>query len=215
MEVRTQNNSAARRGAATAFAAIVACGGVLATVLVVDRGVLPRAPRPTIAAVAALAPLPLPESIDPDFEAQVERCFLPVAEAYGYDLRITSAYRTKEEQDAVFRQGRTENGHVVTEVEGGRSLHNFGLAVDVADRDRGYRIDWDRLGRIGAYCGLEQNEEGDQAHFAYRAGLTIEQLALGYRPPPIVRPCALLDERADAGDALTPQDLAACGADEL
>jgi len=169
----------------------------------------------SIAAVADLPPLPLPGEIDANFLGQVERCLLPVAAIHGYALRVTSGYRTVEEQDAVFRQGRAENGHIVTEVAGGRSLHNFGLAVDVVDRWRGYDIDWERLGRIGAYCGLEQNDEGDQAHFTHRAGLSIEQLTAGYRPPELALPCKLMAERAAAGDSLTRQDLRECGAPEF
>lgn len=168
--------------------------------------------RPPVAVVAPLAPLPLPEEIDGNFLDQVETCLLPVAATQGYSLRLTSGYRSKEEQDAVFRQGRTQDGHIVTEVAGGRSLHNFGLAVDVVDQRRGYRIDWYRLGRIAAYCGLEQNDEGDQAHFMHRAGLSIEQLAVGYRPPRLQLPCPRMAERAAAGEPLTRQDLADCDA---
>ena len=168
-----------------------------------------------VVAVTAPTPLPLPTEIDANFFEQVEKCLLPVAEAYGYTLRVTSGYRTMEEQNLAFRQGRTENGHIVTEVAGGRSLHNFGLAVDVADRRRGYDIDWERLGLIGAWCGLEQNDEGDQAHFTHRAGLSIEQLIVGFRPPPLALPCGLLAERADADQSLTRQDLKDCGAPEI
>jgi len=167
---------------------------------------------PPVVAIAQLPPAPFPTEIDANFLGQVEECLLPVAAAYGYTLRITSGYRSVEEQDQVFQQGRTENGHIVTEVAGGRSLHNFGLAVDVADRWRGYDVDWERLGRIGAYCGLEQNDEGDQAHFTHRGGLSIEELTFGYRPPPLELPCGLLAERAAVGERLTRQDLKDCGA---
>ena len=175
----------------------------------------PKTLGPPIAAVAPLKPLTLPTGIDANFLRQVESCLLPVAAAYGHTLRVTSGYRTVEEQDLVFRQGRSENGHIVTEVAGGRSLHNFGLAVDVADRSRGYDLDWDRLGRIGTYCGLEQNDEGDQAHFTHRDGLSIEGLAIGFRPRPLELPCPLLADRAAGGDQLTRQDLKDCGAPEF
>lgn len=165
----------------------------------------------SVAAVAEPPPLPLPTEINGNFLTQVEACLLPVAAAYGYELRITSGYRTKDGQDRVFQQGRTENGHIVTEVAGGQSLHNFGLAVDVVDRWRGYAIDWDRLGHIGAYCGLEQNDEGDQAHFTHRDGLTISQLTVGFRPDPLSLPCPLLAERAGGGQKLTQSDLQECG----
>jgi hypothetical protein len=169
----------------------------------------------SVVAAVEPAPMPLPTEMNANFLEQVEKCLLPVAAVYGYILRVTSGYRTVAEQDLVFRQGRTENGHIITEVAGGRSLHNYGLAVDVVDRWRGYDIDWERLGRIGAWCGLEQNDEGDRAHFTHRAGLSIEQLAVGFRPPPLVLPCALLAERAVAGDRLTKVGLRECGAPEF
>ncbi|MFA6603454.1 MAG: M15 family metallopeptidase [Patescibacteria group bacterium] len=169
----------------------------------------------SVVAAAEPTPLPLPTEMDANFLAQVERCLLPAAAVQGFELRVTSGYRTVAEQNLVFQQGRTENGHIVTEVAGGRSLHNYGLAVDVVDRWRGYDVDWERLGRIAAWCGLEQNDEGDQAHFTHRDGLSIEQLIVGFRPPPLELPCELLAERAATGQSLTKTDLWECGAPEF
>ncbi len=195
-------------------AALILFAGTAACLMLLLRRDGTSAAAP-IAAVAEPPHPPLPTEIDADFLALVEKCLLPVSATYGYELRITSGYRTAAEQDLVFQQGRTENGHIVTEVAGGRSLHNFGLAVDVVDRWRGYDIDWERLGRIGAYCGLEQNDEGDQAHFTHRDGLSIEQLEDGFRPAPLALPCGLLAERSAAGERVTRQDLKTCGTPEF
>lgn len=53
-------------------------------------------------------------------------------------LRFAFCYRSIEEQDALYAQGRTkffdENGkrlNIVTNARGGQSYHNFGLAFDV------------------------------------------------------------------------------------
>lgn len=222
--------SAAVRRTLLAGAAVLALVGVGAAWVMGDQAeaevVSPLAtePRPTpepssepvaMCVETPLADMNLPTAIDANFLAQVNYCFLPAAAVYGYDLRVTSGFRTVAEQNLLYEQGRTEDGHVITEVRGGRSVHNFGFAVDVADERRGYRINWDRLGRIAAYCGLEQNEEGDQAHFAHRAGLTIEQFQAGQRPPTLVLPCANMDDRALAGEPLTRQDLQDCGAPEF
>ena len=76
-------------------------------------------------------------------------------------------------------------------------------------RWRGYNIDWAELGKIGAYCGLEQV---DDPHFEHRAGLTTEDFANGMRPPPLKLPCAIMDEKYAANQPLTLQDLQGCGA---
>ena len=108
------------------------------------------------------APAPVPTGLDQNFLTQINECFIPTAFAYGYTLRITSGFRSISEQEQTFNQGRTENGHIVTWSEPGKSLHNYGYAVDVVDRWRGYDIDWKKLGKIGAFCGLAQV---DNPHF--------------------------------------------------
>ncbi|OGL73892.1 hypothetical protein A3C96_01460 [Candidatus Uhrbacteria bacterium RIFCSPHIGHO2_02_FULL_60_10] len=168
-----------------------------------------------MAAVWVPAYVPEPTEIDANFFDQVRKCFLPAAAVYDFDLRITSSFRSRAEQDRLYEQGRTVNGHIVTEVAGGRSLHNYGFAVDVVDRWRGYDINWAQLDRIADWCRLLQNEEGDQAHFSHRAGLSIEDFAAGRRPPPLALPCDLLDERFAAGERLTRDDLSSCGAPEF
>lgn len=52
--------------------------------------------------------------------------------------RFTHTLRTFAEQDALYQQGRTKAGKVVTNSRGGRSYHNYGLAIDIVlllDRD--------------------------------------------------------------------------------
>ena len=53
-------------------------------------------------------------------------------------VRIVQGLRTFPEQDALYAQGRTTPGPIVTNAKGGASLHNYGLAFDFAllyDRD--------------------------------------------------------------------------------
>lgn len=47
-------------------------------------------------------------------------------------IRIVQALRTQAEQDALFAQGRTKPGPVVTKAKFGQSFHNYGLALDFA-----------------------------------------------------------------------------------
>jgi len=158
------------------------------------------------------ASVPLPTEINANFINQVDKCFIPVASLYNYTLRIASGFRSVEEQNEIYRQGRLVNGHIVTEAEGGKSIHNFGYAVDIVDRWREYDINFDKLGKIAQYCGLEQGDEGDLAHFELRHGLTTDQFKGGLRPLLLTLPCGVMSERDDAGQKLTLKDLQNCGA---
>ncbi len=156
--------------------------------------------------------VPVPTGLDPNFINQVNECFIPVANLYGYSLRITSGFRSMAEQQQIYDQGRLENGAIISEAPPGHSLHNYGFAVDVVDRWRGYNINWQKLIAIGAYCGLGNGGVGDYPHFEYRGGLTTDQFAAGMRPAPLVLPCTTMAERAKDAQPLTIKDLQGCGA---
>lgn len=47
-------------------------------------------------------------------------------------VRIVQGLRTIEEQNALYAQGRTKPGNIVTNAKGGSSYHNYGLAIDFA-----------------------------------------------------------------------------------
>ncbi len=49
----------------------------------------------------------------------------------GVRLRFAYTLRTNEEQDALYAQGRTKPGKIVTNAKGGQSIHNYGLAFDI------------------------------------------------------------------------------------
>lgn len=146
------------------------------------------------------------------FINQVDVCFIPAAAAYGYALRVTSGYRSMEDQEQLFEQGRNESGRIVTWAPVGKSMHNYGYAVDVVDRRKGYGINWKRLAKIGEFCGLEQV---DDSHFEYRGGLTTEQFMAGERPSRLSLSCAIMAERAKMNQPLTLRDLKDCGAPEF
>ena len=64
-------------------------------------------------------------------------------------VRIVQGLRTIEEQNALWAQGRTISGNIVTNAKGGSSYHNYGLAIDFAlvydkDNDGHYEsLSWD------------------------------------------------------------------------
>ncbi len=84
--------------------------------------------------------------------------FINAAQAQGVNLRITQGFRSIAEQDALYNQGRTTPGSIVTNARGGQSYHNYGLAFDVVMMQNGQPV-WDRIpaniGALGATYGFE------------------------------------------------------------
>jgi peptidoglycan LD-endopeptidase CwlK len=85
-------------------------------------------------------------------------------EARGVRYYVISGLRTHAEQDALYAQGRSTPGKIVTKARGGESFHNFGLALDFcrdANMTRaGLQPDWDKgsyhvLAEEAAKLGLE------------------------------------------------------------
>lgn len=71
---------------------------------------------------------------------------LAACEAKGQSYVATQGYRTNAEQAKLYFQGRTLPGEIVTNARPGYSLHNWGIAADVAlDKDLkqpGLQPDW-------------------------------------------------------------------------
>jgi len=80
--------------------------------------------------------------------------------AQGITIRVTQGLRTWEEQQALYDQGRSAPGSIVTNAEPGYSYHNFGLAVDVVpltelgpDWDVSHPV-WSAITKAGTNLGL-------------------------------------------------------------
>jgi peptidoglycan hydrolase-like protein with peptidoglycan-binding domain len=75
-----------------------------------------------------------PRNKTPQVHPELRRRLGMLAEALagrGMQAMITDGLRTFAEQDAIFAQGRTKPGDIVTNARGGESNHNYGLAVDL------------------------------------------------------------------------------------
>lgn len=112
-----------------------------------------------------------------------ERCA-----SQGIDILITSTFRDAESQDALYAQGRTAPGKIVTKVQGGYSFHNHGVAFDVVPVVNGKAIWddlvlWNRIGALGVSCGLEWGGNWerwkDKPHFQDTNGFTIHDYIKG------------------------------------
>ena len=119
---------------------------------------------------------------------QRAEAFIAAAKAKSIDLLVTSTYRDNESQNALYAQGRTTPGNVVTKAKAGQSWHNWRCALDVVPLVNGKAIWddpalWKQVGEIGKSCGLEW--AGDWVtfkefpHFQYTGGMTLAQLQQG------------------------------------
>lgn len=106
------------------------------------------------------------------------REFINTAEKEGIKLRVTSGFRTYEEQDKLYSQGRTSPGSIVTNASAGHSNHNFGTAFDVVQIINGnadyQNADWDRIGELGKSFGFKWGGDWtsiiDKPHFEMTFG---------------------------------------------
>lgn len=73
---------------------------------------------------------------------------------------LTATYRSSQEQDQLYAQGRTKPGKRVTNLKGGQSKHNTGKAFDIAFKKEDETLDWSpALFKLFAMYVLEQNPE--------------------------------------------------------
>jgi peptidoglycan L-alanyl-D-glutamate endopeptidase CwlK len=128
------------------------------------------------------------DELVPLAKERVER-FIALCDENGIDLLVTSTYRDHESQNALYAQGRTKVGKVVTNAQGGQSYHNWRCAVDVVPLING-KPNWDssdpvwaRIGELGEQAGLEWAGRWrtfkELAHFQYTGGLTLTDLKNG------------------------------------
>lgn len=80
------------------------------------------------------------DTLEPDFREKVI-LFIARLKQEGIEVVAASGRRTMAEQNALYAQGRTKPGSIVTRAKGGSSPHNFGLAVDVCPVKNG-KLDW-------------------------------------------------------------------------
>ncbi|MFB9327013.1 M15 family metallopeptidase [Paenibacillus aurantiacus] len=146
------------------------------------------------------------EGLHPSVRLATER-LIEQSYAAGVPIVITQGLRTIAEQDALFAKGRDANGKiikpkdVVTNARGGRSYHNYGLAVDYAllmpdgatvtwdtarDGDKDGQRDWFEVAAIGKALGFEWGGDWDHfvdmPHFQMTFGLTLDDCQRGKQP---------------------------------
>jgi peptidoglycan L-alanyl-D-glutamate endopeptidase CwlK len=116
------------------------------------------------------------------------RKFIALCKTKGIDIIITSTYRDAEAQNALYAQGRTTPGKIVTKAKAGMSWHNYKLAFDFAPQVNG-KIPWndaklfEKCGHLAETCGLEWAGRWvkfkEAAHCQFTGGLTLSDLKAG------------------------------------
>lgn len=121
--------------------------------------------------------------------------FIKECEKAGIKVAITQGFRSIVYQNELYAQGRSKPGKIVTNLKGGYSPHNYGLAFDFCIYHNG-KIDWNasnpkwtQAGKIGEKLGLEWGGRWtgflDMPHLQYMFGMDIKQLINGEKPPKV------------------------------
>jgi peptidoglycan L-alanyl-D-glutamate endopeptidase CwlK len=126
------------------------------------------------------------------FKAQAEKFLIaaqPICDYHGITIEVISGLRSWQQQAALYAQGRTKPGAIVTKARPGSSWHNYGLAIDLglfangkyldsADPKRADRI-YKELGTLAATRGIEWagtwKTFTESPHFQNRFGMTIAE----------------------------------------
>jgi hypothetical protein len=104
----------------------------------------------------------------------------------GIELAIVESYRTHAKQSEYYTMGRK-----YTRSAGGKSKHQYGLAVDLVPMVKGIAswddvVLWKKIGvegeKLGLRWGGRWRSPYDPAHFEWSGGLTTYQLAAGALP---------------------------------
>lgn len=117
------------------------------------------------------------------------------AATFGCDYVCIAGHRTWAQQDALYAQGRSAPGPIVTRAQGGFSNHNFGIAADFGVfRDKSYLDECNPIlanriheavaihaRKLGFEWGGDWKSLSDCPHFELSTGLTLAQKRSIYR----------------------------------
>lgn len=127
------------------------------------------------------------EDLHPKVKTLCEN-FIKACDKQGIDVIITSTYRDAESQNALYAQGRTAPGKIVTNAKAGQSFHNWRVAFDFVPVVNG-KAQWNdvatfnKCGQIAENLGLEWagrwTKFKELAHCQYTNGLRLADFQAG------------------------------------
>jgi peptidoglycan L-alanyl-D-glutamate endopeptidase CwlK len=133
--------------------------------------------------------------IHPKLRNEVLEIYDEISEALSGSAMCRFSYtlRTFAEQNALYAQGRTKPGKIVTNAKGGLSYHNYGMAIDIVliingkeaswndnkDFDGDGKADWMEIVNIFKQFGWEAGIDWkfrDAPHFQKTLGYSVRKL---------------------------------------
>lgn len=127
------------------------------------------------------------EDLNPKVRVLCEK-FIEKCKSQNIDVLITSTYRDGASQDALYAQGRTTAGKIVTNARAGQSYHNWRVAFDFVPLVHG-KAQWSdvatftKCGEIAESVGLEWagrwKKFKELAHCQYTNGLKLADFQAG------------------------------------
>lgn len=132
--------------------------------------------------------------LHPDLQKKIRELYNKCEKA-GLKIGISECLRSTAEQDALYAQGRTKPGKIVTNAKGSTysSMHQWGVAFDFYRNDGkgAYNTSgkfFDKVGKLGKECGLEWGGDWksivDKPHFQLpNWGSTATKLKAVYGQP--------------------------------
>lgn len=127
------------------------------------------------------------KSLHPYFRDKIYK-LIELCQKKGIELAVVESYRTKAKQAEYYSMGKK-----YTQSKGGKSKHQYGLAVDLVPIINGEpkwddKALWRRIGVIGENLGLRWGGRWrsiyDPAHFEWTGGLSTYHLEKGIYPAP-------------------------------
>jgi peptidoglycan L-alanyl-D-glutamate endopeptidase CwlK len=129
----------------------------------------------------------------PPFAEKVQQGLL-LAEKVGLHAAVFEGWRSIQRQGALFAQGRTTPGKIITYARPWQSLHQYGVAVDIVfdgdekpgvqwswegDYADGKKDDYAQLAVIMKSLGFEWlgDKNIERAHFQLSYGMSVMQMA--------------------------------------
>jgi peptidoglycan L-alanyl-D-glutamate endopeptidase CwlK len=109
----------------------------------------------------------------------------PILAKHEANAEVLSGLRSYQQQAALYAQGRTKPGKIVTNARPGSSWHNYGLAIDLGLFKNGVYLDaknprlsdriYAELGQLAKSMGVEWagywTSFQETPHFQYRPGI--------------------------------------------
>lgn len=130
----------------------------------------------------------LPNALYKPFQDKIN-ALIVLCQGAGLNVGPQQGLRSFKEQDALYAQGRTKPGKIVTKAKGGQSWHNYGIAVDLVFRENNQwswddKHPWNTLGALGKGLGLEWGgdwEFKDRPHFQWPKKISLTGARMYYQ----------------------------------